>query len=361
AGQIRGWMERMGYRVTLQEFRAPRDTLYLGPAMVLSGFVLAAAAGLWAPVLGLLLALAFLAPMVGDMLGSRTLDFDRLLPLYTSRNVVGWNRPAEPARRTLVISAHYDTQRASLLFHPKAAPYLQAYFTCVYALLGGVLVALLLRLIFSAPWTGTLLFSLAALLLPNIALLLYCRFTGRYINGANDNGSGVAMALSLAEKFARGGLAGTELFFVFTGAEEVGVRGMKHFLRQMSFDPATTRFINVDNVGGGKLHYLQGEGMLAVKPYSAELLDLAVRMAGDYPGQVAPKANLLLPTDGLVPSAHGYHAISFLAFREDGSLPDYHWYTDTLERVDRELIGFVEEFLGRYVERVAEVPSTMGA
>lgn len=188
--------------------------------------------------------------------------------------------------------------------------------------------------------------------------LLLCRLTGGYINGANDNGTGVALLLALAERFGRHPLPGADLVFLLTGAEEVGNRGMKAFIRSNRLDRATTRFINLDNLGGGTLHYLTGEGMLRVQPYGTELLALAGRMAADMPGRVRARGNLLLPTDGLIPALAGYEVISFLAFGERGELPDYHWYTDTPERVDQELLSFAESFIGEYVQRVAGVPVT---
>jgi hypothetical protein len=235
--------------------------------------------------------------------------------------------------------------------------WLQPYFFLVYGSLAAVPVTLGLR--WAAPgwaWTGPALRAEVALLVLHTAFLLLCRLTGGYINGANDNGTGAALTLALAERFAGVPPERTRLIFLLTGAEEVGTRGMKAFMRRTRLDRETTRFINLDNIGGGRLHYLTGEGMLAVRPFGPELLGLAGRMAKDHPGQVHVRENLLLPTDGLIPAVCGFEAISFLAFQEDGSLPNYHWYTDTLDRVDLELVDFAEEFLVRYVAALAGAP-----
>jgi hypothetical protein len=200
-------------------------------------------------------------------------------------------------------------------------------------------------------WVGPVLLGLAVLLCINVAFLVVCKLTGQHINGANDNGTGAALVLGLADRFATAPLAETELWFVLTGAEEVGTRGMKHFISTFDQDPASTMFINLDNLGGGKLHYLLGEGMLAFRPYGPSLTALAEQMASEYAGQVHPKKNLLLPTDGMVPSRAGYQAITFIAFDDDGNLPNYHWYTDTIDRIDRELLYFTETFIHQYVDR----------
>jgi acetylornithine deacetylase/succinyl-diaminopimelate desuccinylase-like protein len=365
ATAITGWLTGMGYGVRSQPFRTPRDTLYLGPAAVAAGFLAAAWVGAGRPWAGLLLCLLLLLPLVGEMLGSSRVDLDLLLPRFPSQNVIA-RRPApggEPPRRTLVISAHYDTQRASYLFHPVFAPHLQAYFYWVYATLLGVPGALLLRwLLPSRAWTGGVLAAVCGLLMLNLLFLLLCRLTGFYTNGANDNGSGAALALALAERFAAEPLPGTALVFLFTGAEEAGTRGMKAFMRGQgeSLEPVTTRFINLDNLGGGTLSYLAGEGMLTVRPYGKELLRLAAEMAAEFGGRVRSRGNLLLPTDGLVPALAGYQTVSFLAFGPDGAPPNYHWYTDTIDRIDRDLLAFAERFLAEYVRRAAGAPATLG-
>lgn len=354
AEELKRWLLAMGYDVAVQEFRAPRDTLYLGPAVVMAGFAVVA---MWLghrwPWAGLLLCAALLLPMAGELLASDWLDFDQVLPRYPSRNLVA-RQPGRSEGPTVVITAHYDTQRASYLFHPAVAPFLQGYFTLIYGLLAAVPVLTAVRWVWpEAAWAAVAAVAVGACLAANVAFLLLCRATGRHINGANDNGSGTALALALAERFARQPPAGVNLLVVLTGAEEVGTRGMKHFMRTCRLDPQTTRFVNLDNIGGGTLHYLEGEGMLAFRPYAESLIALAGETAAELGHAIKPKHNLLLPTDGLIPSRAGFAAISFLAFADDGSLPNYHWYTDTLDRVDRELLLAAEWFLCQYVSRLA--------
>ena len=352
ARDLEKWLIQLGFAVELQPFRAPRDTLYLGPAFTLLAEVAAAGVGLWSRWLGLLLSLLVLAPMVGEMLGSR-LDFDTILPKYPSQNVIARRAARGGQRRTLVISAHYDTQRASLLFHPRFAPRLQAYFYFGY--IGLALIPLGIALRQPAVLGAGALLSLA-----NATFLLICRATGGYINGANDNGTGVALALALAERLAADPLPETELIILLTGCEEVGTRGMKRFLRDCALDRATTVFLNLDNLGGGRLTYLTGEGMIRPRPYSPRLRDHAERVAKEIGMAVAARGNLLLPTDGLVPSLAGYEALSFLAFEPGGALPDYHWYTDRLDRVDQELLAATEFYLEKYIRSLghAQVESS---
>lgn len=349
AKDLRRWLEQMGYSVELQSFRAPRDTLYLGPFTVMVGFLMAARAGTALPGVALLLCAALMVPMVGEMLGSRV-DFDLLLPRYPSQNVVARLPAKGPVAQTVVVSAHYDTQRASPLFHPSFAVHLQSYFYLVYAALVAIPIGIALG--WAAPgaaWAGWILGTGAALTVLNALFLLACRRSGRYINGANDNASGVALLLSLASRWAQVPEPGTEVLFVLTGCEEVGTRGMKRFIATCGLHRATTSFINLDNLGGGTLHYLQGEGMLGYRPYGARLIRTAEAMASET--ALRPHRNLLLPTDGLIPALAGYEAITFISLRDDGTLPDYHWYTDRPERIDRRHLAACERFLWDYLSR----------
>lgn len=352
AGQLQSWLEGLGFKVELQPFRSPRDTLYLGPAAVMLLALAGAALGMLWPWAGLLITLAALVPLVGEMLGLR-LDFDLILPQYPSQNVVA-RLPggSAPASRTLVLTAHYDTQRASYLFHPRFSPFIQQYFYLVYASLLCIPVGLAARWALpDAAWPGWVLGAGAALTGMNALFLLLCRLTGRYINGSNDNGSGVALALALAERWAASPVTGVDLRVVLTGCEEVGIRGMKAYLKAADLPKEGTLFVNLDNLGAGGLHYLTGEGMLTVRPYSAQLVKLAESLASGRPDFVRPRGNLLLPTDGLAPLAAGYAAITFIAFGSDGRLPHYHWYTDRLECCDPRLLAEMESFLFSFVRR----------
>lgn len=356
AADLAAWLEAMGYQVERQRFRAPRDTLYLGPPLVMGGMLTAVLLGRLYPAAGLLLALLLLVPLVGEMLGSLHVDLDLLLrPRHHSANLVARAPHRRPSARQIIICAHYDTQRASYLFHPAFRRFIQPFFYLVYGSLGLVVMGLLLQTVApGAPWVPGLLLTGCGLLAISGLFLLHCRVTGRYIQGANDNGSGAALLLALAEHFAAVQPQEAELTFLLTGAEEVGTRGMKHFMRCTQVERERTLFINLDNLGAGQFHYLTGEGMLRVYPYCHRLVRAAALVGEEYPGRVTPRPNLLLPTDGLIPLVQGYRTITFIAMDAGGQLPDYHWYTDTYDRIDRELLALEQAYLTAYVNRLAQ-------
>ncbi|MBE3578002.1 MAG: M28 family peptidase [Limnochordales bacterium] len=177
---------------------------------------------------------------------------------------------------------------------------------------------------------------------------------GRYTNGANDNGSGSALALALARRAAQGELPAARLMFVFTGSEETGNRGMLHFLRRFTraFPAARPFFVNLDNLGRGIPRYLEGEGMLGYTRYDARLIGLARELSAARGERVMAQRNLLLPTDAVVAARAGYPAITFIATDSKGQIPDYHWHTDVPANLDRSLLEFMEEYLIEYLRRL---------
>jgi len=128
---------------------------------------------------------------------------------------------------------------------------------------------------------------------------------------------------------------------------------MRQFLQDAPLKPGTV-FINIDNVGGGRLRYFLGEGMLLYQRYDPELIRLAEELSRRRGGEVKPLANWLLPTDGLLPAKRGFRALSFLALTDDNAIPNYHWHTDTIERVERDVVELTEQFVWECLRELEE-------
>jgi Peptidase family M28. len=192
-----------------------------------------------------------------------------------------------------------------------------------------------------------------------IVFLLTCELGGKYTNGANDNGSGASLALAIADYYINNKEnfpKDVEVIFLFTGSEETGERGMKYFLkRYKKLLSKDTQFIVLDNLGAGKLTYLEGEGMIFYKKAGKMLIDIADEMRKEYPnGVVQKRKNLLLPTDALPVLANGFCGITFISMDENGKIKNYHWFTDTIDNVDSKLLRYEESFLIEYILRVSK-------
>ena len=146
--------------------------------------------------------------------------------------------------------------------------------------------------------------------------------------GADDNASGVAGVLTLAEAFARTGAKRTVIFIAFSG-EEIGLLGSSHYVRGPTWPlEKTYAMINLDGIGRLK------DGRLYI---------LGVDSAGEFRSLVEGAGQglgfqLSLSGDAFGPSDHtsfyvkGKPVLMFFT----GPHPDYHRPSDTADKVNGE-------------------------
>ncbi len=342
-------LKALGAKAQVQAFPTPLHTLYLGPA--LTGLLLAGLGALglfWPEGKGLLafLALPALLPLLGEVLlwpRGVPVSLEALLPKGRSQNVLGLF-PKEGAKARLLLVAHYDTQWGSFLFAPSFIPFLPALFALGYL----AFLAFPLLLLWGPAWALGLGVALAFLV--GGAFALAWRLGGP-VNGANDNASGVALALELARRLKEKPLERYELLLAFTGAEEVGLRGMAHLLRH-PWAQGVGPVVNLDTLGRGEVGYLEADGTPLPLPYHPGLKALARDLG-------LKGHRHFLPTDGLLAQARGIPTLTFLA-KEGGRIPNYHWPTDRPEALDPEALGRAAEVLEAFLRRLDLEPGDEG-
>jgi hypothetical protein len=140
-------------------------------------------------------------------------------------------------------------------------------------------------------------------------------------------------------------LAEKEVWFVATGAEEVGTVGMRAFLREYGHELRDATIINIDNVGSGTVHYVTSEGMARRYRSDRRLLGAARRAVSENDLPVRDIDYRGLSTDATPALARGYRAMSVMAFDINGRLPDWHWSTDTVENVDEANLEQAADFV----------------
>lgn len=163
-------------------------------------------------------------------------------------------------------------------------------------------------------------------------------------HGADDNASGVATMIEIAEKLA----AGREqlkrsIIFVAFGAEELGLLGSKYFMENPPVDPERiTAMLNIDMVGrltsernlqvGGIGTFLEGEEILT-------------ELAGEAPFELA------LSRGGYGPSDHAsfYGKNIPVLFFSTGPHLDYHTPNDRIDGINFEGL----KSIGDYIHLVA--------
>lgn len=140
-------------------------------------------------------------------------------------------------------------------------------------------------------------------------------------------------------------LAEKEVWFVATGAEEVGTVGMQAFLREYGDQLREALIINIDGCGAGQLYWVSAEGMARRYRASARLVGLARRVSRETQTLIKPRVYRGLSTDATPALARGFKAISIMALDTAGLPVNWHWHTDTVDAVDPELIATTVELV----------------
>jgi hypothetical protein len=180
---------------------------------------------------------------------------------------------------------------------------------------------------------------------------------GQTFPGADDNASGVAALLALAQWF-RAHPAGANLLFVAFDAEEEGLQGAKHFVAQPPIElKRVTAMVNMDMLGRGDANTL----FVAGTRYSPALAPVVTEAAKGYSitvklGHDAPPASSGGAEDWTNSSDHGpFHAagVPFLYFGVEDHA-DYHKPTDSADKIPRPFYHDATELVLDVVARLAD-------
>ncbi len=301
------------------------------------------------------------AAMADDLRSGRLWFRRRFLPRRTTTNVVG--TAGDPgARRTLVLTAHYDAPHSGLVFHPapqrafgerfpKLLERSNTSFPVMWPVFAGPLLVLLGGLLRSrrALRAGTALGTGTVAAMGDIGR----RGT---VPGANDNLSGVAALLAVARAVHERPVHGLRIIFVATGAEESLQEGMLAFAARHfgMLSRADTSFLNLESVGSPQLALLEGEGMLTMRDYPEAFRGLVAEAAADRGIALQRGLRAASATDGLVPLRHGYESATLVSVTWWKSVANYHWPTDVPENVRYETVAQAVEVAEAVVRRMAD-------
>ena len=190
---------------------------------------------------------------------------------------------------------------------------------------------------------ATVVLIVAVPLLADIAL-------SGVVPGANDNASGVATALRLAQRFGGANLLQHfELMVLFPGAEEGFLLGMRSWLRRhkKELDPSSTIFLNIDTVGHGTVRWQRKSGFIFPLAFHPTLVELCEE--SDARGVVSRSV-----TDAYSARAAGYPAISIGCLNAMDYVPNYHQFSDTPENIDTDALERAFNFCADLIERIDE-------
>ncbi len=173
-------------------------------------------------------------------------------------------------------------------------------------------------------------------------------------HGADDNASGVAMMLELAEKFAgtKGSHKRSIVCAAFTGEEE-GLLGSKHFTEEPGIDLSRVNaMINLDMVGRlNETNNLQIAGVGT----ATELKDIV------YANSDTSVIKLTLSDEGYGPSDHSsfYGKNIPVLFYFTGAHLDYHTPSDTWDKINYNGMVEISDLIFSVAEELASSGSRL--
>ncbi len=157
------------------------------------------------------------------------------------------------------------------------------------------------------------------------------------VQGANDNLSGVACLVALAELLHERPIRGLRVLLVSCGAEETLQDGIRAFIRRHrhELDPASTRFINLDAVGSPHLVMLEAEGPIRMEEYRGPWLrDLVAERAASLAIPLHRGYRARASTDSVIPSRAGYPIATLVSMTDWRAPANYHLPSDIPANLD---------------------------
>jgi Zn-dependent M28 family amino/carboxypeptidase len=257
-------------------------------------------------------------------------------------NVVGTTGEPEAAR-TLVLLAHHDAAPTGLIFNDRVQNWVGERFpgliertnTAVPIWWGplashGLIAA---GAVSQRRWLAGL--GLFGTVLSVAAFHDIAR--SPVVPGANDNLSGVAVLVGLAERLRAEPVAGLRVLLVSCGAEEVIQGGIQSFARKHFPRLATDRtwFLNLETVGSPQLIMLEGEGPVVMEDYhDSGFRDLVMSCAERAGASLKRGFRARSSTDAVIPSRYGYPTATLSSVNRHKALSNYHLMSDTPENID---------------------------
>jgi hypothetical protein len=314
------------------------------------------------PALGFGLVLVAATSMYLD-LNYRFYLIRRLFFRRASQHVVSPGlRPDAPAR--LVLCAHLDAARSGAIFSPgraRRAARIGSRFPWIgpFRILFWSLAALLPLL--GARMAGVDSDAISVLqLLPTLALLIGVFALieielSPVVPGADDDASGVATAISLAEQLDAEPPEQLDVWVLLDGGEQCQQEGMRAFARahRKELDPENTFFLVLDGVGHGEVRFETAAGWVVGYGLDQRLVELCAAIAeADEEGEQRYGARPLrhgYAGDSMALRLHGLRSIGLSCAEADGYVPNRHLPGDTPKSLDPQALerahGFALELI----------------
>jgi hypothetical protein len=301
----------------------------------------------------------------------------RLTLEHASQNVIATapKTTSQPVR--LIITANYDAGRAALAYRDA----LRATSARLRRLLGDRAPGWIAWLTIATAWLLlTAILRIADVskstvgaiqVIPTIGLviavpLLLDLAGADWSPGANDNASGVAVAMSLASALDATPPAGLAVDLVLTGAGEGGGIGLRRYLRanRQALQPSNAVVVGIAPTGGGRPRWWVSDGQFVPLRTSATLRRLAAETAAGEPHLNAASHRGRGATPAFAALKRRLPAIAVGCLDTRGLAPRSHRPDDTPEHTDPKAMDDALQFalmlvdaIGEYVENNPVAPA----
>lgn len=307
-------------------------------------------------ILAFFIALLTIQQIIAELYFRPTI-FQRLTPHGDSQNVWAKVAARTKAKQKLLLVGHLDTHRTPWVFSTERRLTFFRALSSLGMVINLLMPLLALLIVLDSLWNGRLLTWVwngrpyLLLLIPIHLLITAVSWQADqtpYTAGANDNASGAAIVLSLAQQLAQSPLQSVEVWALCTGCEEVGIHGMQTFIRQHKGKLDGVMGISIDNVGGqgDGVCFTTKEGILFQLTPGEPLFSMAQELAAERPSFNAyARPFTFLHTDGTCMMAAGIPTLSFVGLTPDGRLPHWHQISDTIEQITPQAVTQTEAFI----------------
>jgi len=282
-----------------------------------------------------------------------------LLPSAPSQNAVGFIPASAEAQKQVILCAHLDTHRTPIFYSSKK------WHALFGALVGVAFISMLicgvaysLGFLFTWSWLRYVGLILAAIQVFALGLCIHADFTP-FSPGANDNASGVAVILALAEHLVKEPLMYTQVWLAFTGCEEAAAYGMIAFLDTHADELGEQAvYVILDQVGSGHLEYLTKDGLIIKRATHPQALAIAERAKAACEDIYIKKQVGIAYTDAAVATKRGLMALTLVSVPAWDTDQSTHWHQmdDTLEYIDSQTLKDAYDFTWQILQEVDKDP-----
>lgn len=270
------------------------------------------------------------------------------MPRRESHNIIGRLTPTGTRHRKIVLMAHLDTSYHRL----SANPALVGLFPLIA---DGTIAASIVTGVLSIAGMFRPIRALGALGMAAGTGLIVADELGGGISGANDDASGVAVALGIAKALRDEPLQETEVWFAFTGSEQSGVGGAQALLEKFGGSLSDALFINIKMVGSGEVCWATRQGLGVFGGYQPRygLVPIAERAAAARPELGVMGKPMLLIDDLSAIADWGFSGITISGYdRQTGMSPNLHQNSDQIEAIDPQTLERAAQFVMEMIRQL---------